>query len=333
MKIRSKFFALLLTFAVGIGYMFAQGADIKAAYLKDGDIFTIGANGQSRRLTYDGIPKDFPLWSKDGTKIAFLRKTDRGTASGNLVVIDPETGLTEANILIRPVSPKEGNNIRYIEKIEWLTADKIAAAGSINPSTEDTIVLDARTGEEFTDYTDDAGGAVFSPDGGHAAAETGSPHWTPTVGAEPELDIDFQRVYPAKGVNVTLLSKPAWSEDSGKIAVVVEDYQSKLRSIALCGVQGGCESTALPASESDPNDRFQIQWNGGRVYVTSQQGTWSFLRGDSLAVVSLPLPSLKVIADSMTLGLQKQIQKLGGKQPDFRCADCALAKLPRQAPK
>ena len=221
MKIGITVFALLLTFAVGVGYTFAQGADLKAVYYKDGDLFTIGVDGEPRQLTHDGIPKYDLLWSKDGTKIAFRRKIDHAVAIDNLVVIDSETGRTLSDILIGPVSSGEAYPFDYIERIQWLTADTIAAAGNVNPSSDDTLVFDTKTGEELTDYLDDTGGPVFSPDGEHAAVEGGMPHWTPLYGREPELDIDYRRVYPAKGVKVTLLTKPAWSEDSKEVAVAV----------------------------------------------------------------------------------------------------------------
>ena len=187
MKIGIAFFALLLTLAANVGHSFAQGAGIKAVYYKDGDLFTIGVDGEPRQLTHDGIPKDAQVWSKDGTKIAFLRKIDHAVAIDNLVVIDSETGRTLSDILIGPVSSGEGYVFDYIEQIQWLTADTIAAAGSVNPLTDDTLVFDARTGKELADYIDDDGGAVFSPDGEHAAAETGAPHWTPDSERAPEL--------------------------------------------------------------------------------------------------------------------------------------------------
>jgi hypothetical protein len=333
MKIGIAFFALLLTLAANVGHSFAQGTGIKSAYVKDGDIFMIGADGQEQRVTGDGIPKGYPLWSKDGTKIAFRRKIDKAVALSDLVVVDPESGRTLADIRICPTNSGEICAISYVERIEWLTADKIAAAGSINPSTDDTLVFDLRTGKVVTDYTDDNGGAVFSPDGEHVADETGAPHWTPDSERAPSFEIDYAGVYPTKGVHVTLLSKPAWSDDSKEVAVVVEDYKSKRRSIVLCGLQGACESTALPAeAKSEPYDRFEVQWNGDRIYATLPQSTWSSQRGDSIAVVSSPPPDRKAAAKGLTAAPREQIQNLGGKEPDFWCADCALAKLPRKAP-
>jgi hypothetical protein len=360
MKNRSKFFAMLLTFGLCMGYAFAQTAAIKAVYRKGNNLFTIGADGQPKPLTDDSLSKGNPLWSKDGTKVAFQREIDKAIALDNLIVVDVETGKTLADIRICTVSPEVGCDVRYIEGIEWLTEEKIAAKGSINPSTVHTFVYDLKTGKEIADYLDDDGRTVFSPDGEHAADQTGKPHFTPESGAEPELDIDYLRVYPAKGIHVRLLSKPAWSEDSAKVAVVAEDYQSKQRSIVVCGLKGDCQSTALSTVKPDPDDRFRIQWKDGRVYVTFpevllawehgtvHETTWSLQPGDANAVASAPQPDMKPnpydtplsfqnkiqkLGGDASLNLLKQIQKLGGVEPDLWCQDCALAKLPRQAPK
>lgn len=360
MTTRSKYFAMLLTLAIGIGCASAQSAAIKVVYRKSNDLFMIGVDGKSRQLTYDSIPKGYALWSKDGTKIAFLRKIDASVALDDLIVMDSETGKTLADIRICPVSAEEIYDVRYIANLEWLTENKIAANGSINPSTGQTFVYDIGTGKEIMDYPDDNGGGVFSPDGEHVATINGMPHFSQESERAPELNIDNLRVYPAKGIHPILLSDPTWSEDSTKVAVVAEDYQSKQRSIVVCGLKGDCKSTALSTVSSDPDDRFRIQWNGNRVSVTfpevtlplqhgsSSEGTWSLQPGDASAVTSVPVTDLKpntydtpldlqnkiqALGGDKALKLLKIIQQLGGVEPDFWCKDCALAKLPRQAPK
>lgn len=251
MTIRIKLFAMILTLAIGIGCASAQNAAIKVVYRKGNDLFMIGVDGKPQALTNDGIPKGNPLWSKDGTKIAFERDIDRSVALDNLIVMDPETGRTLGDVRIRPTSSGEMDSIRYIERIEWLTTDEIAAYGSINPSTVDVLIIDTKTGKEVMDYTDDSGGAAFSPDGEHAATINGMPHFSQESERAPELDIDNLRVYPAKGVHISILSNPAWSEDGAKVAVVAADYQSKQRSVVICGIKGSCQSAALPAGDTD----------------------------------------------------------------------------------
>lgn len=41
---------------------------------------------------------------------------------------------------------------------------------------------------------------------------------------------------------------------------------------------------------------------------------------------------IQKLGGDAALNLLKQIQQLGGVEPDFWCKDCALAKLPRRAP-
>jgi hypothetical protein len=365
MKNQCKYFAMLLTFVLGIGYAFSQSAGIKVAYRKGNNIFTIDADGQPKRLTDDSLSKGWPVWSKDGRKIAFLREINETVALDNLIIVDAETGKTLADIRICPVTPDdEIYDVRYIQGIEWLTEDKIAAVGNVNPSTGQTFVYELKTGKELMDYPDDDGGAVFSPNGEHAATEDGMQHWLSDADREPELDIDNQRIYPAKSLHVSLLSVPAWSENSQKVAFVAEDYLSNQIRVVVCKHKGDCLSTELPADIQTSGDnsqdaRFRVQWKEGRVFVTYpevvlpqdqgtvQESTWSLHPGDATAVVSATPPDLmpnvydtpltfenkiQKLGGEKALKLLKQVQKLGGIEPDLWCKDCALAKLPRQAP-
>jgi hypothetical protein len=92
------------------------------------------------------------------SRLAFLRDIDEKVAIGNVIVIDPETGKTLADVRICPTVPDEMYDVTYIDVIEWLTEDKISASGSINPSTDQAFVYDIKTGKELMDYPDDAGG-------------------------------------------------------------------------------------------------------------------------------------------------------------------------------
>lgn len=197
---------IFLAFTLGLYGALAQDAGVKAAYVKDNEIFTLASNGKPQQLTFDSNPKYYPLWSKDGTKLAFLREVDPGIALGNLIIIDPQTGDVLSNILVCPRTPGVVYAVHSIDGIEWLTNDKIAATGLVNPSTRQTFVYSLQTGKELVDYPDDGGGAAFSPDGEHAASLDGMQHWLPASEQEPELDIDNRRVYPAQGAHVYILS-------------------------------------------------------------------------------------------------------------------------------
>jgi len=365
MRNQYKFFALLLTFILGFGYAFSENARIKVVYRKGNNIFTIDADGQPRQLTDDSLSKGWPVWSKDGRKIAFLREINKAIALDNLIVVDPETGKTLADIRICPVTPDdEIYDVRYIQGIEWLTDDKIAAVGNVNPSTGQIFVYDLNTGKELMDYIDNDGGVIFSPNGEHAATEEGMQHWLSDADREPEIDIDNQRIYPAKSVHVSLLSQPAWSENSERVAFVAEDYLSNQIRVVVCRHKGDCVSTGLPAGIQTSGDnsqdiRFRIQWKDDRVYVTYpevvlpqdqgtvKESTRSLHPGDAQAITAATPPDLmpnvydspqifaskiQKLGGDKALNLLKQVQKLGGIEPNFWCKDCGLAKLPREAP-
>jgi hypothetical protein len=335
-----KLLALLMALAVSGEFAAAQSAAVKAVFRKGNDLFTMGADGRAQQLTKDGISKGYALWSKDGTKIAFLRRIDQTIALDNLIVVGAKSGQVLADIRICPVSPTEAYSVSDIRGIEWLTEDKIAAVGSVNPSTAQTFVYDIRTGRELADYTDDEGGAVFSPDGEHAASLNGSPHWTPDSETEPELAIDHRRVYPARGLHVSFLSAPAWSEASLLLAIVAENYQSKRRSVVVCGVGGDCKSAALPVGNAKPEDDFEVRWIGDRVVAAAPEESWSWLPGSAgvvptekapsakpdMADVKLPLPTtVKDSEDDAVFNLLKEIHKLGGVEPEIWCSNCSIA--------
>lgn len=314
----------------------AQKDNLTAVFLKDNNVYTIGASGEPKQLTSDGIRKGVPLWSGDGTKIAFLREIDEKVALDNLIVIDSQTGKQLADIRICPVLPNVGYAVNRIDGIEWLTNNTIAATGSLNPSTAQTFVFDIRTGQGVMDYIDDDAGAVFSPDGEHAACLRGSQHFLPDADRRPELWIDGRRAFPGQGAHAVLLSKPAWSEDSTSVAFVAENYRSKRRSLVVCGLKSACDSVPLSTEHPDPDDRFEVEWRQGRVYLTfpeeqlpgqPEAKTWSWKRGEARPVPSTLPKSSRDIADHLTAGLQDRVIALDGKDADFWCSNCALAKL------
>jgi len=140
------------------------------------------------------------------------------------------------------------------------------------------------------------------------------------------------------------------------VAVVAEDYVSNQRSVVVCGLKGNCKTTALNTDIQDTNARFRIQWKEGRVFVTNPEyvlpsttvvATWSLHPGDAQAITAATPPDLmpnvydtplsyqnkiQQLGGDKALNLLKQVQKLGGVEPDFWCEDCGLAKLPREAP-
>lgn len=331
-----------LSAAVAAG---AQNADMKVVYRRNNDLFVLRPDGTDKQLTHDGVPKGNATWSKDGSKIAFLRQVDPNIALGDLVVIDPESDRTIANILICPTQAGVGYFVQEIDDIQWISASKIVVTGALNPSTIQSMVMDIRTGQDVDDVFDDDGAAVFSPDGEHVATVRGSPHFTPESEQEPELDIDGKQLFPPKGERVRFLSEPVWSPDGTQVAAVTQEMKSNAIQVADCIVPGACQPTAIHEASRAAADNFQVQWSNGRVYVSSQTGRWSMQRGDRIATVSTQSGPVSFNAEDTEAEFESKIEQLGGEtarnliqqvrerdglEPDLWCQNCGLVQLPRE---
>src|SRR5579864_3801410 len=195
----------------------------KVAFVKNNEIFVAKGDLQPTALTHSGVPKSLPVWSRDGSKIAFLEKTDSKRALGTLVVID-ERGHQMAKIMVRPVEKAPPQGMRFVEDLEWLDNNKVAVSGSINPSLVETAVIDLKSGAEVDSLYDDGGGPTFSPDGIHVAYQTGMPHFSPEESWHPTLTVDNHPVFPDAGSHVRFLTAPQWAGDSSAVAIVAQNY-------------------------------------------------------------------------------------------------------------
>jgi hypothetical protein len=189
--------------------------------------------------------KWLPLWSKDGGRIAFLRAVSQEQALANLIVLDPNGDKT-AEIVIRPADNAPPAGMRFVEDVEWLSSERIAVSGSINPSTAENLVFDLPSSREVRDFYDDGSRAVYSPDGAHVAYQVGSPHFTPAEEREPALEVDGKRVFPERGVQLSFIAEPRWSPNSRKLAVVTDTMGAQQKSLAIWEAEDGRVRTFAP---------------------------------------------------------------------------------------
>ena len=334
MRLREMTIACLLFVAALLTTYVAEAQKLKAVFVRQGEIFTLDADGKAVQITSDGLHKEDPLWSKDGSRIAYLQGVDKNLALAELVVVSG-VGSKLADVLIRPVRADQGDDMRFIETLQWLTPEKIAASGSINPSTEESLVLDLASGQEVMNYYDDSGGTVYSPDGEHAAYVDGAPHFAARDETEPALNIDLRRVYPAAGVQVDFLSQAAWSPDGTAVAILAKSRASRALSLVVCRVDSGCSQAPLRAASAD--GEFTLGWSADALTVTAGSATWSVQTGSAdLSPEAIrrasapPLPDLKQRADALVNDLRQKILDAGGVSPDFWCANCILSTLPRK---
>jgi hypothetical protein len=331
--------AATVTFLIVLLLLLAQCAstqDIKTLFVRNNELFTLGSDGSVVQITHDGIRKDRPLWSKDGSKIAYLQGIDKRRALAELIVIGAGDWNKLSDILIRPTQDGVGEDMRFIESLEWLTPEHIAASGTINPSTEESLVIDINTGRELMNYYDDAGGVGYSPDGEHVAYVNGAPHFMPADESEPALNIDMQRVYPRPGVKVDFLSRALWTHNGAAVAIVVKDRVSQGVRLVTCGLDSTCTEVQIPEV---PDERvFSLASStDDEITIRSALNTWRFRIGTGQISQSVKPTSNSSIqsdlsqqASTFVSHLREQIREYGGRSGDFWCANCILAELARK---
>jgi Tol biopolymer transport system component len=166
---------------LGVLLSSAQSAPsgLKIAFVKSNEIFVMADGSLPLQVTHDGIPKYLPVWSKDGSKIAFNRDTDSKRALSELVVID-ESGHQIDDVLVRPTDEAPPEGLKYVESMEWLSNSKIAISGTQNIDLVETVIINLKNGTEVLNILSNAGEeAVFSPDGSHVANKDGTPLFSP----------------------------------------------------------------------------------------------------------------------------------------------------------
>jgi hypothetical protein len=259
--------------------------------------------------------------------IAFLRAVDPDRALANVVVVKRD-GTSVANILFRPAEADVVGGMRFVESLQWLTDSKIAASGSINPTTTETVVIDLQDGSEIADVYDDAGGAIYSARGDHVAYYSGSPHFTPMAFRELALNVDYQRVFPVNGHHVSFGTDTRWSPNGSQLAVVFEDDLSKEHTLVTWSASAGVSATPLGASAGEDRHIF---WIGDSLYLTSNGNTVKYqvqvgkVTAQKTSLVSDPLIS----ADRFRKALRATAVPGGGRDADFWCVGCGLSELPR----
>jgi WD40 repeat protein len=304
----------------------APDRDIKAVYINGSELFILPSlDGQARQVTRDGTEKSLPVWSQDGSLIAFVEGADSDEILGDVVVIS-----SDGNPLNRAKLRRDSlDGMRFIESLEWINRDDIAISGSVNPSLTETVVLNLKTQAMQGGIFDDGPGADFSPDGSHVAYASGSPHFTPEGRRQPALNIDDKRVFPPQGTHVRFVSNRRWSPDSRQLAVVAEDFVTKRQSVVVWH-NGQVITTALPLP---PETKSEIFWKAGDLFIASgQEGLRVVTRTGTLKRVSSQnAAQLLPQALSERSRLNHLVEELAGRDWDFWCPACSLASLPRKA--
>lgn len=195
--------------------------------------------------------------------IAFVENNGDSTLA-KLIVIDIY-GNSIADINVNPYSDAH-TGMRFVEEVEWLTKDRIAFGGSINPSQSEYLIFDINTRKVVDQFYDDGSGASFSPDGLHVAYVIGSPHFSKADERTPTLMVDDKPVFSKNGINLEFDDRPQWSKNSQSVAILFHDPQTGKKSVAVSHNKSKASEIPLPVSAYTSPSIF---WDDN-LYVTSQ---------------------------------------------------------------
>jgi len=323
---------------------------------KDNNLYLTNALGETVQLTHDSIPKDLPLFSKDGSEIAYAERADRGGGKGMIVVIN-----RQGHELYRVyVNPKHDVGVQaasdgpggapYFEHFQWLTNALIAVSGAINPSQSQNLIYHLPPRGAPYQFFDD-GEVVYSPDGRRVAYETGMPHWArggqrPTLDVVEGLGVDYDAItaYPAIPTShIRFISSPRWSPDSQMVAILVQDLQAHALKLVMWNrsrtpsvTEAELPPTVATAAllpDASGNDQATVFYGVDGWVVTSKGGAWQ-LGADGKTFLPLKGNAAldpAVAPRTLRTKLEDSARNAGAVWSDFWCQSCSLSKLPRRS--
>jgi|ERR1035438_884875 hypothetical protein len=331
---RASISIVLLTACVWAAHA-ADRREVKSVFVRNSEIYVAGsAAAPLLQLTHDGLPKSLAVWSPDGHRIAFVRDSG-GRAMADIIVIS-SAGKTLREISFRP-SGSSVSGMRFVEEIQWISEQRIAVSGSVNPSTCEYVMIDAASGREVGWYGADGFSLVPSPDGTHVAYEGSVPHSTPEQDRSPRLCVDHEcdsgkpgwPGYSGSARHVEFSTYPVWSASGSAVAIAAQDYQTGKLSLVVRPMEGDPSEYALTASSPGGID---ISWDRETVFVTTVDGAWKLEPNGSALIRIDPsaVPADLVAALQMKLAERATLQLGATAQLDCWCASCALRSLPRR---
>jgi serine/threonine-protein kinase len=188
-------------------------------------IFDLAAGSAIRRLTFGGQNR-YPIWSPDGSRVAF--QSNREGDAAIFVQLADGTGV------VQRVTKAERGESHVPES--WSPDGRVIAFSSVKDSAYSlwTVSVADRNAARFADVrSGEPIGAVFSPDGKWIAYAS-----TPGgVGRSPERGI-FVQTFPATGARYQIPSQildfhPAWGPKGNELFYIPSAASAELSSVSF----------------------------------------------------------------------------------------------------
>jgi hypothetical protein len=119
----------------------------KVVFLKENEVVSVNADGSEQKgLTHDGVPKERPIWSPDGSKIAYLTAEDAFHQTRALALIQViDAGGNPIKTIPVPTAMPDGTPIegmRGVENNGWYSDSAVFVSGSENPHYAEYRIFD-----------------------------------------------------------------------------------------------------------------------------------------------------------------------------------------------
>ncbi|HZM72792.1 MAG TPA: hypothetical protein VFC71_05400 [Candidatus Polarisedimenticolia bacterium] len=287
----------------GLPSPFGRAANGSVAYSADGDIYTVDPASGSARAVVTGSATDVgPVWSRDGTHLAFFREKTGNPGTGRLYVgradgsgVIAVTPKLVVNVSHYSFSP-DGRHIVYLEEVR--DGQRTMWVANVDGSGALPFDLDGMEAD-WPAYRPDGSEILFA--GGEALSGLGNGIYAVNVASGVVRMI----VAPSANPSLETLS---WSPDGSQIAYVEWNPQeggpcSKVVHVVAADGSGD-RRLPVPAGTTCQEP---VAWSndGTRVVVVRN------LAGSDLAVFAIvPADGSGVGLD--TTGLTKKIEGLGG---------------------